>query len=71
MTVVISFAFFFPLEAQLTITITSIPIGTPPNSDIYVAGTFNNWNAGEDAYKMTNHHDGTYSITFYPRPVHT
>ena len=71
MTFVISFACFFAGNAQLTITVTSIPIGTPPNSDIYVAGTFNNWNAGEDAYKMTNNHDGTYSITFYPRPVHT
>ena len=64
-------AFLFIGNAQLTITLTSIPMGTPPNSDIYVSGTFNNWNPGEDAYKFTNNHDGTYSLTFYPRPVLT
>jgi len=67
----IVFAFAFIGNAQLTITVTSVPIGTPPNGDIYVVGSFNNWNFGEDAYKLTNNNDGTYSITFYPRPVYT
>lgn len=64
-------AFLFIGNAQLTITVTSIPMGTPPSSDIFISGTFNNWNPGADEYKLTNNHDGTYAITFYPRPVHT
>jgi predicted alpha/beta superfamily hydrolase len=71
LTVVIIFVFANVGNAQLTIKLTSLPIGTPPNSSIYVAGSFNNWNFGEDAYKLTNNNDGTYSITFYPRPVYT
>lgn len=67
----ISFAFLITGNAQLTINVTSIPIGTAPNSSIYVVGSFNNWNFGDDAYKLTNNNDGTYSITFYPRPVYT
>jgi predicted alpha/beta superfamily hydrolase len=64
-------AFLFIGKAQLTVTVTSIPMGTPPSNDIFISGTFNNWNPGADEYKLTNNHDGTYAITFYPRPVFT
>ncbi len=56
------------LPAQLTIRITSIPSGTPPGADIYVAGNFNSWNPGHAAYQMQDQQDGTYSITFQPNP---
>ena len=60
------FAFISLGNAQLTITITSIPTATPPNSDIYIAGNFNSWNPGSASYLLTDNNDGTYSITFSP-----
>ena len=55
-------------NAQLTITITSIPTATPLNSNIYIAGNFNSWNPGLASYQLTNNNDGTYSITISPTP---
>ncbi len=56
------------LSAQLTITVTSIPATTPPGEAIYVAGNFNGWNPGLPEYVLTDHQNGTYSITFSPAP---
>src|SRR6187549_1479696 len=53
-------------NAQLTITITSIPTATPPNSNLYIAGNFNSWNPGAASHLLTNNNDGTYSITIGP-----
>ena len=61
-------AFFLSGHAQLTITVTSVPIATPLNSDIYISGNFNSWNPGLPGYILTDHHDGTYSITISPTP---
>jgi predicted alpha/beta superfamily hydrolase len=58
------FSFFFTivaLYAQLTIKVTAIPANTPPNDDIYVAGSFNGWSPGKD--KLIKQNDGTYSIS--------
>ena len=52
--------------AQLSITVTSIPPTTPPGSDIYIAGNFNNWNPGEMAYKLTEGTPGSYYISIHP-----
>ena len=52
--------------AQLTITVSSIPENTPPNDNIYIAGSFNGWNPGSSEYLLTNNGDGTYQITFTP-----
>ncbi len=51
---------------QLTINITSIPASTPPGTDIYIAGNFNNWNPGLANYKLINNGNGTFTITFSP-----
>jgi len=56
--------------AQLTINVTSIPPTTPPDAEIYIAGNFNSWNPGNASYILTDHQNGTYSITFTP-PVGT
>lgn len=50
-------------QAQLTITVRSIPASTPPEDDIYISGNFNNWNPGNPSYKLSDQMDGTYSIT--------
>ena len=54
------------LSGQLTIIVNAIPPSTPPNTDIYIAGNFNNWNPGNASYVLTNNLDGTYVITFSP-----
>lgn len=52
--------------AQLTIVVTSIPSNTPAGADIYIAGTFNGWNAMDDTAILTNNGNGTYQITLNP-----
>lgn len=52
---------------QLTINVTSIPPSTPPDDDIHIAGNFNNWNPGNQAYILSENGNGTYSITFSPQ----
>lgn len=59
---------FTSLNAQLTITVSSIPANTPQGENIYIAGNFNTWNPGDTDYILTDHQDGTYSITFTPDP---
>ncbi|MCO6476154.1 MAG: T9SS type A sorting domain-containing protein [Phaeodactylibacter sp.] len=51
--------FFFLLFAghlagQLTVRVTNIPSNTPPDDDIYIAGNFNGWEAGDSAYILEN-----------------
>lgn len=53
---------------QLTLTVTSIPAGTPADDDIYIAGNFNSWNPGDAAYVLTDLMNGSYAITFSPAP---
>ena len=56
------------VQAQLTITVTSIPDNTPDGENIFLAGNFNNWNPGDPGFILTDHQNGTYSITFSPNP---
>jgi len=51
-----------PARNGLTIRLTSVPAATPAGAAIYVAGTFNNWNPGADAYRLTAE-GGQYVIT--------
>ncbi len=49
--------------AQLTLIVDSVPhFFTPLLDDVYVAGTFNNWNPGDANYKLNKNINGTYSI---------
>ena len=54
------------LWAQLTIQVTAIPANTPEHTKIYLAGSFNNWNAQDEAYVLAPAGPGQYSITFNP-----
>jgi len=49
--------------AQLTIRITAVPSNTPANANLFVAGSFNNWNPGDVAYRLTPQATNEYSIT--------
>lgn len=51
--------------AQLTIKISAVPPNTPAGSSIYVAGSFNTWNAADPA-KILTKSGNTWSITFTP-----
>ncbi|MCB9023789.1 MAG: hypothetical protein H6542_04435 [Lentimicrobiaceae bacterium] len=50
------------------VIIDRIPLNTPEGSDIFITGNFNNWDPGDDKYRMTRQSDGTYSITL-PRGI--
>lgn len=54
------------LLAQLTIHIHSVPNTTPAEDNIYIAGNFNNWNPGDQNFKLVNNSNGVYQITFTP-----
>lgn len=65
-----SIFFTYQLFAQLTIKVTSLPANTPMNDNIYIAGSFQNWNPSDPNYILTNNGDGTRQITINP-PVGT
>ena len=54
------------LFAQLTIEISSVPVNTPANATLYIAGNFQGWNPGDSNYALTDNGNGTYQITFTP-----
>jgi predicted alpha/beta superfamily hydrolase len=43
----------FSANAQVTIRITSLPLSTPTNPTLFIAGTFNNWNPGDSDFMFT------------------
>ena len=52
------------LQAQVTITVSAIPSNTPQGDNIYIAGTFNNWNPNNSAYILQyNSSSNTYTIS--------
>lgn len=63
--VIFSCFFFSSLSvfAQLTFHITKTSENTPTNAEIYLAGGFNAWNAGDATMRFTKNEDGTYSLT--------
>lgn len=58
------------VAAQLTLKVTSIPSNTPAGAEIFVAGSFQNWQPGDPAFKLTSQGNGTFSIVINP-PVGT
>ena len=53
-------------HAQLTIKVTSLPMGAPPNTTLFIAGNFNNWNPGDSTKILTKRPDATYAISITP-----
>jgi len=48
---------------DLTITVTSIPLNTPVNDNIYISGNFNNWSIGNTNYILQPQANGHRTIT--------
>jgi predicted alpha/beta superfamily hydrolase len=51
------------VNAQIHIKLDSIPISTPNNASIYIAGDFNDWNPDDENYQLLKQEDGSYHIT--------
>ncbi len=49
---------------QLTLTLITTPLATPADDSIYLAGSFNNWNPADPAYKMQKIAAGQYQYIF-------
>jgi predicted alpha/beta superfamily hydrolase len=43
---------FFLTHAQVTIIVDSVPAYTPEQDELYIVGSFNNWNPGDTNYKL-------------------
>ena len=52
--------------AQLTIIVNQIPANTPAGAEVFIAGNFQNWNPGDQAYKLNENGNGDLQITFTP-----
>lgn len=52
--------------ARLEVT---VPDTLPANAEIYVAGSFNDWEPGERRYRLSKQADGTYEITLPDLPA--
>jgi AraC-like DNA-binding protein len=48
-----------------TFILKSLPKSTPHDASIYVAGNFNDWNAGYPAHKLIRQKDGSFRLTIY------
>ena len=53
------------LGAQLTLRVT-VPLATPPDASVHVAGSFNGWSPDSAAYRLVRGDDGRYTITLPP-----
>lgn len=60
----LNFLLLLPLGlwGQLLIEVNNLPSTTPPGSDIYLAGSFNNWSPDNSDYILTESTPGTYRI---------
>ncbi|KAB7733300.1 helix-turn-helix domain-containing protein [Rudanella paleaurantiibacter] len=43
--------------------ITDIPPNTPHDAALYISGNFNNWNSGDELFRLRRHIDGSYRVT--------
>lgn len=60
--------FGLPLAAtaQVRLIVEQVPATTPIDTDLYVAGTFNDWNPGDPNYKLQKNKFGQFFIEFFP-----
>ncbi|MFM7031341.1 MAG: hypothetical protein ACKOX4_02355, partial [Bacteroidota bacterium] len=52
-----------PLRGQVTIIVDSVPSYTPVGAQVFIAGTFNQWNPGSSAHQLILMQDSTRRIT--------
>ncbi|MCF8364179.1 MAG: hypothetical protein K9H16_00250 [Bacteroidales bacterium] len=49
-------------QPSYTVVLNNVPPTTPPNDNLYIAGSFNNWNSGQRKYRFTKTDNGKYYI---------
>ncbi len=52
-------------QSSITIAISDLPEYHPTGCDLYLAGSFNGWNAKDDTYKFKKDSSGNYSIILH------
>lgn len=57
------FAIYGLAQYNIRLEIKSLPAYHPSNADIYIAGSFNNWNPQDESYKFQRNNDGAYFIS--------
>lgn len=56
------------VSGQITFHITELPEYTPGEDPIYITGNFNEWQTGQEEYRLARLADGTFSITLSHLP---
>lgn len=51
-----------PEGPPVRVIVESVPMTTPENAELYIAGNFNNWNPGNQNFILTKAPDGTYYV---------
>lgn len=51
------------LSGQTTFLLNHVPASTPTGDSLFVAGSFNDWNPHDEAYRLYRRQDGEYSLT--------
>ena len=59
--VLLSFNYLF--AGTVKISVNSLPPNHPWDEPVFIAGDFNNWDPGNESYKLTKNDNNTYSIT--------
>lgn len=67
--VVISFAYIWCVQAQVTFVIDSLPEYTPAEDTLFIAGDFQGWNPGDPAFVLTKNENDKWSITLGAMPT--
>ena len=52
-----------PLCAQVTFVVDALPANTPAEDSLFVAGTFNDWQPGDSAFRLSTDSTGRLSLT--------
>jgi predicted alpha/beta superfamily hydrolase len=52
----------YVLLGQIKIRVTSIPLNTPPDAKIFIAGSFDDWDRENPDHELIRQSDGTYSV---------
>lgn len=58
--------YFSGLFGQVTLKVEKIPAGTPSGDKIYVSGSMNEWNPGNEDYELSKGEDSLYEVSFTP-----
>ncbi|MEM1218069.1 MAG: alpha/beta hydrolase-fold protein [Bacteroidota bacterium] len=60
--------FLLPISllAQVRIIVEQVPATTPIDAELYVAGSFNNWKAGDSNFRLQKNQFGQFYIEFFP-----